>query len=46
MPNIVSVENGVYGLAISLDSGFVEITKNENKDSFQFKGQFLNARPN
>jgi hypothetical protein len=27
---MVLVENGVYSLAISPDSGFVEITKNEN----------------
>ena len=30
MPEMVPVENGVYGLAISPDTGFLEITKNEN----------------
>jgi hypothetical protein len=59
---MVPVENGAYSLAISADSGFFELTKNENdgkvisgffeahatnanKDSFQFKGQFLNVKP-
>ena len=59
---MVPVENGAYSLSLSPDSGFVEITKNDNdgkvisgffeahatnekKDSFHFKGQFLNAKP-
>jgi hypothetical protein len=59
---LVPKENNSYGLAISPDTGFVEITKNENngkvisgffeahatnekKDSFHFKGQFLNVKP-
>ena len=52
---MVLVENGVYSLAISPDSGFVEITKNENDGKVSGGigertgiscGQILEKRPN